>query len=159
MLFFSIKFSRSLLHGWFFPPEKFSVPAKSFSSGEVPLVVSAGRLHIVCHPRDISSPNKSLTSFFHEAGGRGISSRGKRNITMWSDFRKNISRGLAVERSSGRQRKEKGPYYSPTFSTLLFRNNLSYHYFSEVKTKQKKHEKKKKSTFRLPNRPMQQSSR
>lgn len=67
--FFFIRFSRSLLHGWFFPPEKFSVPAKSFSSGEVPLVASAGRLHIVCHPRAISSPNKSLTSFFHEAGG------------------------------------------------------------------------------------------
>lgn len=79
---------------------------------------------------------------------------------MWSDFRKNISRGLAVERSSGRQRKEKGPdYSSPTFSTLLFRNNLSYHYFSEVKIKQKKHEKKKKSTFRLSNKDLCNSHR
>lgn len=81
---------------------------------------------------------------------------------MWSDFRKNTSRGLAVERSSGRQRKEKGPdYSSPTFSTLLFRNNLSYHYFSEVKIKQKKHEKKKKkkSTFRLPSKDLYNSHR
>lgn len=76
------------------------------------------------------------------------------------EYQSRLSSGKVLGTTA--KRKEKGPdYSSPTFSTLLFRNNLSYHYFSEVKIKQKKHEKKKKkkSTFRLPNKDLCNSHR